>query len=297
MNTVTTINLAGTAFQIEDPGYTVLKQYLDAAKASLAGNPDADEILADIERAIADKCRRFMSSFKNVITKDEADTIVKEMGPVGGASSASDSESGAEGAARAANAAGPKKLYRIQEGEWIGGVATGFAAYFDVDVVLIRIAIAALTILTSGGFALVYFIAWMVIPPAVTDEQRAAASGAPFNAQEIVDRVKAEYAKLEQRAPEWKRQWNEWTAGLDKQHEAHKAWKRQRKQQWHWEQRRYRQGPSAVGELLQLVIVTFFIWLGYHYVPQIHDFLNAAWGLFTRVVDAITQSIYRYQTR
>ena len=41
--------------------------------------------------------------------------------------------------------------------------------------------------------------------------------------------MKAEYAKLEQRAPEWKRQWNQWKDSLDQQHEAHKAWKRQRK--------------------------------------------------------------------
>jgi phage shock protein PspC (stress-responsive transcriptional regulator) len=291
MNTVTTINLAGAAFQVEDPGYVKIKDYLDGAAAALAGNPDKDEIVADIERALADKCRAALKPYANVVTAAQAEAIVQEMGPVPGAERAEGAAENGPGEAGAAQPK-PKRLYRIIEGEWIGGVATGLAAYFDADVTLIRILIVALTIITSGGFILAYFIAWMIIPPAETAEQKAHARGEPFNAQEIVDRVKAEYARFEQRAPEWKRKWDSWSQELDDKHRAHKEWKRARRQQWRQEQRawqQWRRGPSFVGQLLQILVVAFFLWLAYHRVPVIHDFLNACWTLFTRVIGTITQ--------
>lgn len=277
MNTVTTINLAGTAFQLEDPGYAALKKYLDDAKAALAGNPDESEIVSDIERAIADKCRRYVSAHKNVITAAEAETIVAEMGPV-------PSESAEPG-----DGPSPKRLYRIVEGEWLGGVANGFAAYLDVDVTLVRIIIVALTIITSGAFALAYFIAWMIIPPAMTGPEKAAASGVPWNAQDIVDRVKAEYARFEgKHGEDWKRQWKVWKHDLKRQHEEHKRWQRDAAK---WRAYHYKQGPTWIGELAAVVVFSFFAWYGYHHFPGLHDFMDSCWDLFNRVVDTITNAI------
>ena len=100
------------------------------------------------------------------------------------------------------------------------------------------------------------------------------------------------HARFEQRAPEWKRKWDSWSQELDDKHRAHKEWKRARRQQWRQEQRawqQWRRGPSFVGQLLQILVVAFFLWLAYHRVPVIHDFLNACWTLFTRVIGTITQ--------
>lgn len=57
-----------------------------------------------------------------------------------------------------------KKLVRPRDGRWIGGVATGFANYFDVDVILVRI-IWILLLLPGGlpGF-IPYMICWIMIP-------------------------------------------------------------------------------------------------------------------------------------
>jgi len=52
MNKVITINLDGTAYQLEEDGYDALPTYLETAAARLQGNPDRDEILSDIEREI-----------------------------------------------------------------------------------------------------------------------------------------------------------------------------------------------------------------------------------------------------
>jgi phage shock protein PspC (stress-responsive transcriptional regulator) len=282
MNTVTTINLAGAAFQVEDPGYATLKTYLDGARASLERNPDRDEIIADMERAIADKCRACLAPHKTVVGADDAAKIVADMGPV--------HEDGAAGGAAAAPRA-PKRLYRIREGDMIAGVANGLAAYFDVDAILFRIIFVVLLFATGGGFLFAYVLAWVFIPAAETADQRAAAFGTPRNAQEIIDRVKAEYARLEARMPGWKKQ-------LEDAHDAHKDWRREREKMraerraWkrEWRERRHH-GPGAIGELAGILVLSFFAWYGYHHFPNFHDFLDAAWSLFTRTVDAITEAI------
>ena len=58
MNKVITINLGGTAYQLEEGGYDALRAYLETApRHGCKAIRTADEILADIEQAIAEKFR------------------------------------------------------------------------------------------------------------------------------------------------------------------------------------------------------------------------------------------------
>src|SRR5208283_1351810 len=82
MNKVITINLGGNAFQLEEGGYDALRAYLETATARLAGNPDRDEILSDIERAIADKFRALLASHKTVVEAKEVAAVLADMGPI-----------------------------------------------------------------------------------------------------------------------------------------------------------------------------------------------------------------------
>src|SRR5271163_2213056 len=82
MNKVITINLGGTAYQLEEGGYDALRAYLDTATARLQGNPDRDEILSDIERAIAEKFRALLGSYKTVVVSKEVAAVLAEMGPI-----------------------------------------------------------------------------------------------------------------------------------------------------------------------------------------------------------------------
>jgi phage shock protein C len=45
----------------------------------------------------------------------------------------------------------------------IAGVAAGIAEYFDVDVTIVRIAIAVLTVFGGAGIAL-YIAGWLLMP-------------------------------------------------------------------------------------------------------------------------------------
>lgn len=64
-----------------------------------------------------------------------------------------------------------KKLYRDTDNGKVGGVSAGLAAYFKVDVVLIRILF--LVGLFAGGFAfLLYIVLWVLLPEAKTASDR-----------------------------------------------------------------------------------------------------------------------------
>jgi phage shock protein PspC (stress-responsive transcriptional regulator) len=59
---------------------------------------------------------------------------------------------------------GHKQLIRPREGRLIAGVCAGIGDYFGIDANVIRIVFAALTIFSVGVGALVYVVAWAVLP-------------------------------------------------------------------------------------------------------------------------------------
>ncbi|MGQ0383202.1 MAG: PspC domain-containing protein [Gammaproteobacteria bacterium] len=207
MNKVVTVNLNGNAYSLEEPAYEALRAYLDDANGRLASDPDRAEIMADLEQAIADKCRRHLGPAKGVVGSTEMKAILDEMGPVeaepaGEPAGAQEKERGPQ-----AGAGATRRLYKIHEGAMISGVCNGFAAYFNVDVTIVRIAFLAATLLSGGIWILGYLIMMFVVPEADTAEKRAAAHGQAFNAQELVDRAKQHYAELRQQGSRWKNEW------------------------------------------------------------------------------------------
>jgi phage shock protein PspC (stress-responsive transcriptional regulator) len=196
MNKVITINLNGRAYQLEESGYEALRKYLDQASAKLHDNPDKDEIMADFEQAIADKCDECLQGHKNVVGKDEIESIIQKMGPV---------ENGTEknaGAPTAGTHGNFKRLYQIREGAWISGVCTGLAAYFNLDVSWVRVAFIALLALTHGFGFVLYVILMIVVPVARTDEEKERARGAmPFNAHDFIEQAKEQYAEFQKAHP------------------------------------------------------------------------------------------------
>ena len=67
-----------------------------------------------------------------------------------------------------------RQLRRSGEDKMLGGVAAGIARYLNVDVTLVRVIIAALTLFTGAGVAL-YVAAWLLIPADGEDQPLAAA--------------------------------------------------------------------------------------------------------------------------
>jgi len=219
---------------LEEAGYDALRAYLETAAARLQGNPDRDEILSDIERAIAEKFRARLGNYKNVVSTSEVADVLTEMGPIEGGAATSDAASSAGGtagagatheASRASGASGPgKRLYRIHEGAMLGGVCNGLAAYFNLDPTIVRLLFVLLTVFWGAGI-LVYLVMTIVIPSANSPEKKAAAYGAPFTAQEFIRRAREGYYEAMKAFPdrrarrEWRRQFKQemrgWRAAFE----------------------------------------------------------------------------------
>jgi phage shock protein PspC (stress-responsive transcriptional regulator) len=255
MNKVITINLNGVAYQLEENGYEALRAYLDTASRRLGPNPDKDEIMADIEQAIAEKFRAFLGANKTVVVTKEVEGVIGDMGPVEDASGAPQAEGGAAQAPGAQPAPGaaaqdsrgqaPKRLYKISEGAMIGGVCNGLAAYFNIDVTIVRILFAIVTFFYGAG-VLLYLLMVLILPSANTPAEIAAAQGAPPTAQDFIRRARAGYygglkTFRDKRAyREWKRRFKQemrgWKRGFHA--EMHEG-AQQFHQNWHqyWSQR------------------------------------------------------------
>ena len=57
-----------------------------------------------------------------------------------------------------------KMLTRSRDNRIVAGVCAGLAEYLNVDVNLVRVVVALLTLFTVGTGILAYLIAWAVIP-------------------------------------------------------------------------------------------------------------------------------------
>lgn len=64
-----------------------------------------------------------------------------------------------------------KRYHRVKEKKMIGGVSTGLAEYFDIDVVLIRLAFL-LSIALHGIGVLAYIALWIISPINETKVER-----------------------------------------------------------------------------------------------------------------------------
>ena len=164
MQRVISINLNGNAYQVERRGFAALTAYLDRALAQLAGNPDRAEILADLEQAIADKCQRTLNAHKTVVTarRSAADPPGDGAGRRRAGEAGATAAPGAAGDAARTGPALPKRLYKIREGKVISGVCQGLAAYFDVDVALVRVFFVVLNVLSGLGFLLYILLAFIL---------------------------------------------------------------------------------------------------------------------------------------
>ena len=205
-----------------------------ARKRSSKDNPDRIEIMADLEQAIADKCAHFLAAAQECTDRRRNRRCSKGNGAgTERRPAVAGTTPGAEPHADAKPSGGtgpaPKRLYQIREGAMLSGVCTGLAAYLNIDVTIVRIGFVLLTLLTTGIWILVYLVMMLVVPFANTGEEHAAAAGAPFNAQEVIDRAKKHYAEFKD-SKEWRRHW------------------RQQRREW---RRRWRDGAYWWGHNLQ----------------------------------------------
>ena len=63
----------------------------------------------------------------------------------------------------------PKRFVRCADDKQLGGVCSGFAKYFDMDVGLVRV-LAIVSIFFTGVTPIAYLIAWLALPEEVCSQ-------------------------------------------------------------------------------------------------------------------------------
>src|SRR5205085_2356838 len=105
------------------------------------------------------------------------------------------------GNAQQQNTSGEKarrRLYRNPDEKALGGVCSGLAAYFDIDVVWVRLAMFLLVFF--GGISIwVYIILWIIIPEAKTTAEKFAMRGESANINSIFRSFKEEAEDVKNR--------------------------------------------------------------------------------------------------
>ncbi len=57
-----------------------------------------------------------------------------------------------------------KVLMRPRDGRMLAGVCAGVADYFSLDVTLVRVIWAVVSVITGGAGVLAYLVAWILMP-------------------------------------------------------------------------------------------------------------------------------------
>jgi len=186
MKITVSINLGGYSFNIDEDAYAELKRYLKNLELHFAGEESSSEILSDIESRMAELFRTKLTSYKQVITIEDVRQVISVMGTP---EDISDNER--PSARDKFSSPGYHRMYRDTDHRVIGGVCAGIAAYWNIELWLVRVIFFVLAMMGVG--ILIYLILYIVLPEARTTAEKIAMKGNPVNIHNIKDSVKQEF--------------------------------------------------------------------------------------------------------
>lgn len=183
MNRTIIININGIVFHIEEDAYEVLRSYMIDVKKHFGHNADSHEIVGDIENRIAEMFNeRIVQGKKEVITMQDVNDVITQMGRVSDFETGTGEESYDEVPYDMPPVSGARKLMRDPDDKVFGGVCSGLGHYFGIEARWIRLILVLLFIFGGTGF-LLYIILWIVMPIARTRADRMAMRGEAPNLQ------------------------------------------------------------------------------------------------------------------
>jgi len=174
MKKTISITISGLIFHIEEDGYQALKQYLDEIQRYFSSYQDGSEIVADIENRIAEIFSEKITAGKTVVTKEEVEKLITSLGTISDFKAAEE-ENEPEMHTNQLNSdlpplPKPKKLERDLKNKMLGGVCAGFANFFGIEIIWVRLLtlgffFGLLALPPTPGFVmLAYVILWIAMP-------------------------------------------------------------------------------------------------------------------------------------
>ena len=191
-----TINISGSVFHIDEDAYEKLQKYLHMLNRHFGAAIEGQEILQDIEARIAELFLEKTNNKVDVITSEMVDEVIVRMGkPEDFMEAAEDEASGKapeDTSGQASDQKMRRRLYRDGDNRVLGGVCSGMGAYFNIDLVIMRL-IFALSFFLIGPFnLLLYLILWIAVPKAKTTAQRLEMRGKEATVSNIEKSIREE---------------------------------------------------------------------------------------------------------
>ena len=179
------INISGYVFTVDDDAYELLKDYLDTLHSAFGSHDDQAEVISDIEQRMAEIFMQTTDGGQRVITLSDVERIIARMGRPEELVDIEESEEPTHGSrsqesdhARMRDVPPPppapearRRVFRNPFDKMLGGVCSGFAAYFDIDPTWVRLAAVVLAFASFSTFCVVYIVLWIVLPEAKTPMQ------------------------------------------------------------------------------------------------------------------------------
>jgi phage shock protein PspC (stress-responsive transcriptional regulator) len=186
MKITVSINLGGYSFNIDEDAYAELKRYLKNLEFHFAGEESASEILSDIETRMAELFRTKLTSYKQVINIQDVQQVIAVLGTP-------EDISDTEGRTTREKFSSPgyHRMYRDPDHRVIGGVCSGIAAYWKLELWLVRLIFLILAFMGIG--ILIYLILYIVLPEAKTTAEKIEMKGNQVNIHNITESVKKEF--------------------------------------------------------------------------------------------------------
>ena len=177
MKQVININFQGRVVPIEVTAFEILKNYTESLNRYFAQEEGKDEIINDIESRIGELFQERLKEGSTCITDDDINAIIRSMGrpedfetdqaTVDAANDRQkESNAGQSASYSTINTGTTKRLFRDENHKVLGGVCSGLANYFGVDVVVVRIIFVVLL----GALFLPYLILWIAVPSTASTE-------------------------------------------------------------------------------------------------------------------------------
>jgi phage shock protein PspC (stress-responsive transcriptional regulator) len=182
MNEVTTIHLGRQAFIISAGAQKQLRAYLEAIEKQVGDKDVAEEIEMRMAELLAENG---IKGEKVVLPKD-VDFLKEQLGDPREFNGEDEHDTKSVPLSD-----DPKRLFRDTEKGILAGVAAGLAAYFGVDVIIIRLLFVVGTIAWGGGI-LLYVLLWLLVPEAKSPSEKLQMAGKSVNVEslkEIVERA------------------------------------------------------------------------------------------------------------
>ena len=176
MKEITRIHLAKVAYDIEIDAKKDIEKYIKELER-YAGDSD---LMSDIEIRITELLAERGVLGGGVIASDDVRAVRERLGEP-----KDFAPEGTAGEVELDATDEPRRVYRDVENEWVGGVLAGFARFFGIDALWLRLIFIVLMFASFGVVTIVYAILWVIIPPALTAADKLRMSGKPVTLASI----------------------------------------------------------------------------------------------------------------